>query len=168
MASQLRKSLRHLLTRNGIIKRRNGNIATVDNLSPITVRVDIRTGVESSKGGLSRRGMANCSRTKSSAYNSKSAAAHTSFPCVITHLVDSSQRYQKVLLRWRYQIAPKGSADTWYTRDEQTFQCQRMTTSNPISEGGFFCLDSNHTSWPHLSSSSCSSSFVHSLPSWLS
>lgn len=78
MASQLRKGLRHLLTRNGIIKRRNGNIATVNNLSPVAVGIDIRTGVESSKGGLARRGMANCSRTKSSAYKPKSAIAHTS------------------------------------------------------------------------------------------
>lgn len=53
MASQLRKSLRHLLTRNGIIKWRNGNIATVNNLSPVAVGIDIRTGVEASKGGLS-------------------------------------------------------------------------------------------------------------------
>lgn len=63
-AAQLRERLGHLLHGHGIIDGDDGNIAAVDNLGPILVRVDIRPRVEAPETGLAGRGMADGTRSK--------------------------------------------------------------------------------------------------------
>lgn len=65
--SQLSQRLGHLLTSNVVVKGCDWNIATVNNLGPVAVWVNISTGVESPERNLSGRGVTNSTRAKSGA-----------------------------------------------------------------------------------------------------
>ena len=55
---QLQKSFTHLLQRHSIIKRRNRDIATINNGCPTRVRVDAGARVEAPEGSLAAGGLA--------------------------------------------------------------------------------------------------------------
>lgn len=51
--AKLAKGCRHLRERHGVVHWRDWDVTAVDDLCPVLVRVDICTGVEATKGGLS-------------------------------------------------------------------------------------------------------------------
>lgn len=52
--AQLLEGLRHLLPRNVIVERRDGDVPAVDDVRPALVRVDVCARVEAAEAGLSR------------------------------------------------------------------------------------------------------------------
>lgn len=57
----------HLRLGNVIVKWRDGNVATVNDLGPAQVRIDVGSRVEGPEAGLPRGGMADCPRSEPSA-----------------------------------------------------------------------------------------------------
>lgn len=59
--------LRHLLLSNSIVKRRDWNVSTVNNLRPVLIGIDVGARVERAQRGLASRSLSDGPGSKASA-----------------------------------------------------------------------------------------------------